>query len=210
MTYDAHKTHYSIADYLAGERTSRDKHEYRDGEILLMAGGTADHSLVIANIIRELGNLLKGKPCNVYDSNLRVRIPRTILYTYPDATVICGPRTLDPNDAQGETITNPRLIVEVLSPTTEAYDRGEKFARYRQLDSFEEYILVSLTTPRVESFYRAPLSPASSNSSPAAERTWLITTTSGLAATAKLHSLDISLPLAEIYRGLEFPTAQPD
>ena len=122
MTLEARNTHYSIADYLAHEHNARDKHEYRDGEILLMAGGTADHSLVIANVIRALGNHLTGKPCHVYDSNLRVRIPRTILYTYPDATVICGPRLLDPNDPTGETVTNPRLIVEVLSPSTEAYD----------------------------------------------------------------------------------------
>jgi len=210
MSLDARNLRYSIADYLAREQKSHDKHEYRDGEILLMAGGSADHSLVTANVIRALGNLLTGKSCNVYDSNLRVRIPRTILYTYPDATVICGPRVLDANDPSGETVTNPKLIVEVLSPGTEAYDRGDKFARYRQLDSFEEYVLVSLATPRLETFYRAPLrigSPAESPVAADAERTWLISTISGTAASIKLRSLDIVLSLAEIYRGLEFPAA---
>ncbi len=200
MTVEAQQHHFSIADYLLHERDSRDKHEYRDGEILLMAGGTADHSLVTLNVGGELRSILKGKPCHVYDSNLRVRIPRTILYTYPDATVICGPRILDPNDNTGETVTNPKLIVEVLSPSTEAYDRGEKFARYRLLDSLEEYVLVSLTTPRIETFYRAP-------GIATAERTWLISTTSGTAASAKLHSLGLVLPLAEVYRGLEFPAS---
>jgi Uma2 family endonuclease len=209
MILDSRKSHYSIADYLAHEQNSRDKHEYRDGELLLVAGGTADHSLVIANVIGELRSILKGKPCHVYDSNLRVRIPRTILYTYPDAAVICGPRIVDPNDTTGETVTNPKLIVEVLSPTTEAYDRGEKFARYRLLDSLQEYVLVSLATPRIETFYRAA-APASSQPAvePAsAERAWLISTFSGTQASVILHSLGVVLPLAEVYRGLELPTS---
>jgi len=211
MTLDVREHRYSITNYLARERNACDKHEYRDGEILLMAGGSADHSLVTLNVGGELRSILKGKPCQVYDSNLRVRIPRTVLYTYPDATVICGPRALDPNDPAGETVTNPKLIVEVLSPSTEAYDRGEKFARYRLLDSLEEYVLVSLSTPRVETFYRAPAPAPNPNPDPAAataaERTWLISTTNGTSASAKLLSLGVALPLAEIYRGLEF--AQP-
>jgi Uma2 family endonuclease len=203
---EVRKTHYSIADYLAREQSSRDKHEYRDGEILLIGGGSADHSLVTANIVGELGARLKGKPCHVYDSNLRIRIPRTVLYTYPDAAVICGPRVLDPNDATGETVTNPRVIIEVLSPNTEAYDRGEKFARYRQIDSLEEYVLVSLAIPRIETFYRAPApAPVTYDAAPP-ERTWLISTASALDAAVKLHALDLTFPLAEIYRGLDFPT----
>jgi Uma2 family endonuclease len=203
MNAELRKPRYSIAEYLARERTARDKHEYRDGEILLMAGGSADHSLVILNFGGELRNLLKGKLCQVYDSNLRVRIQRTILYTYPDLTVICGPRALDSNDEQGETITNPKLIVEVLSPSSEAYDRGDKFARYRLVDSLDEYVLVSLKTPRIETFYRAP-APAGID-----ERTWLISTTSGLDAGVKLRSLGVVLPLAEIYRGLSLPAPDP-
>jgi Uma2 family endonuclease len=204
MTLDVRHHRYSLADYLAREKVSPEKHEFRDGEILLMAGGSADHSLVIANVIRALGNLLSGKPCQVFDSNLRVRIPRTVLYTYPDATVICGPRTVDPNDPTGETITNPKLIVEVLSPATEAYDRGEKFARYRQIDSFDEYVLVSLAAARIETFYRPPLP---NDASSVTERPWLISTISGTAATAKLRSLNLDLSLAEVYRGIELPAA---
>jgi Uma2 family endonuclease len=158
MEPPAEKQRHSIAEYIRRERDALDKHEYRDGQILLMAGGTADHSLIVANAIREIGNRLKGKPCHVYDSNLRVRIPRTILYTYPDATILCGPRQLDPDDPSGETVTNARVIVEVLSPSTEAYDRGEKFDRYRQLDSLEEYVLISQATPRLE-FPATDISP---------------------------------------------------
>ncbi len=175
------------------EQDSQEKHEHRDGEVLLMAGGTADHSLIRANIIREVGNRLKGKPCYVYDSNLRVRIARKVLYTYPDASVICGPRQTDPNDPAGQTVTNPRVIIEVLSESTEGYDRGEKFDRYRQLDSLEEYVLVSQATPRIETFLRQ------------AEGTWLLTAVSGRDATAKLRSLEIDLPLREAYGGIEFP-----
>lgn len=202
MTLDVRHHRYSLADYFAREKVSPEKHEFRDGEILLMAGGSADHSLVIANVIRALGNLLSGRPCQVYDSNLRVRIPRTILYTYPDATVICGPRTVDSNDPTGETITNPKLIVEVLSPATEAYDRGEKFARYRQIDSFDEYVLVSLAAARIETFYRPALP---NDASSVTERPWLISTISGTAASAKLRSLNLDLSLAEVYRGVELP-----
>lgn len=206
MTLDPRNLRYSIADYLARERNSLEKHEYRDGEVLLMAGGSADHSLVALNVGGELRSILKGQPCLVYDSNLRIRIPRTVLYTYPDATVICGPRAVDPDDSTGETVTNPKLIIEVLSPSTEAYDRGEKFARYRLLDSLEEYVLVSLAIPRIETFYRPPPAPAvAPNADPAPERTWLISTTNGISAAAKLLSLGISLPLAEIYRGIAFP-----
>src|SRR3954451_12138196 len=145
---------YTIEEYLRRERAALEKHEYRDGEIVLMAGGAADHSLIVANTIRELGNLLKSKPCRVYDSNLRIRIPRTVLYTYPDVSVICGQREPDPNDSSGETMTNPRVIVEVLSPSTEGYDRGEKFSRYLQLESLREYVLVVQTAPRIETFFR--------------------------------------------------------
>lgn len=157
-----------------------------------MAGGTVDHSLIIANVIREIGNRLKGKPCHVFDSNLRVRIPRTVLYTYPDATVLCGARQLDPEDPSGETVVNPKVIVEVLSASTEGYDRGEKFDRYRQLDSLEEYVLVSQGTPRVETFWRQ------------AEGTWLFTAVSGREGVARLRSLGIEVPLGEVYGGIEF------
>jgi len=191
----AGKPRYTVAQYLERERSELDKHEYRDGEILLMAGGTADHSLIVANVISALHALLKGKPCRVYDSNLRVRIPRTILYTYPDVSVICGPREPDPNDPAGETITNPRLIVEVLSPSTEAYDRGEKFDRYRQLDSLQEYVLVAQTAPRIEAYSRQ------------GEGAWLLMPFSGLHRSARVHCLDIELPLAEVYAGIEFTAA---
>ena len=155
------------------------------------------HSLIVANVIRELGNRLKGKPCRVFESNLRIRVARKVLYTYPDAAVICGPGQVDPNDPSGESVTNPRVIVEVLSPSTEAHDRGEKFDFYRELDSLEEYVLVSQAAARVETFWRQ------------GEGAWLFTAVSGVHAAARLRCLEIELPLAEVYAGIEFAAEAP-
>jgi Uma2 family endonuclease len=189
------KPRHSVQEYLQNERIAVEKHEFRDGEILMMPGGTAKHSLITANIICEIGNRLKGKPCRLYESNLRIGIPRRRIFTYPDASVICGPPQPDPNDPAGETMINPRLIIEVLSPTTEAYDRGEKFNGYRDLDSLAEYVLVSQETPRVETFFRQD------------HGTWLLSPVSGLDSTVKLRSLEIELPLREVFAGVEFPAA---
>lgn len=187
----------SLEEYLRFEEQSMEKHEYRGGEVVLMAGGTPDHSLIVMNVGGELRNHLKGKPCRVYDSNLRIRIPRTAILAYPDLSIICGPRAIDPDDKLGQSVTNPRVIIEVLSPTTEAFDRGEKFSHYRNLDSLEEYILISQSTYSVESFLRQP------------EGHWLMTPISGLDAILHIRSLDIHLPLTEIYAGIEPPAPTP-
>jgi Uma2 family endonuclease len=187
---------FTIADYLRLEATASERHEYRNGRIVAMAGGSPEHSLIIANIIRELGNGLKGKPCRVYESNLRVRIPRTPLYTYPDASVICGDTEFDPQDPQRRTATNPRVIVEVLSPTTEADDRGDKFRRYLTLESMQEYVLVSQSVPWINTFNRL------------GDGTWRFATFSGLDGRLRLSSVDVEIPLSEIYSGIEFPPAE--
>lgn len=197
MGLPAAKRRYTVAEYLELERNSADRHEFNDGEILAMAGGTPEHSLIVANVIREVGNRLKGKPCRVYDTNLRVAVAGPSRYLYPDSSVICGPVEYDLQDASRQTVTNPRLIVEVLSPSTEAYDRGEKFTRYRGIASFQEYVLVSQHTPLVETFYRQP------------DGTWLVNFFSGLDAVARLRSLDIPLPLQEVYSGVAFAPEEP-
>jgi Uma2 family endonuclease len=186
------KPRYTVSEYLRREREALEKHEYRDGEILLRGGGSSDHSLIVANVIGVIHGRLKGKSCHVYDSNLRVKIPRTVLYTYPDATVICGPRAFDPSDDEQKTVINPRLIVEVLSSTTEAYDRGEKFNRYRHIESFQQYVLVTPGTPRIEVFLRQ------------GQGLWQLAVYSGLEAIAKLGAIDVELPLAEVYGGVDF------
>jgi Uma2 family endonuclease len=182
-------------EYLRRERDSLDKHEFYHGEVFAMAGASPEHSLITANVIREFGNRLKGSPCRVYDSNLRIRIPRTSLYSYPDASVVCRPTEFDPLDARRETILNPTVLIEVLSPSTEAYDRGTKFENYQQIDALREYVLVSQMAPRVEIYLRQP------------DGTWLYAATAGLDALSRLASLKIEVPLREIYDGVSFPPA---
>jgi Uma2 family endonuclease len=180
-------------EYLARERDAADRHEYYHGEVFAMSGGTPDHSLIISNVNGELRARLKGKPCRVYDSNLRIRIPRTTLYTYPDVSVICGDRQFDPLDTRRETVTNPTLIVEVLSPSTEAWDRGGKFQNYRQIESLREYVMVASDKPLVETYLRQQ------------EGTWVLNAIGGLEARARLVSLGVELDLAEVYSGVQFP-----
>jgi Uma2 family endonuclease len=189
---------YTVAEYVQIERDAKEKHEYRNGEIIAMAGGSYNHGLIAANAIWQIRNELGGKPCRVVSSDVRIRIPRTPLYTYPDASVICGAPAADPDDPSGQAVTNPRVILEVLSPSTEAYDRGEKFTHYRHLDSLEEYVLIGQTSPSIETYFRQP------------DGTWLFSAANDPAARIRLRSLQIELSLAEVYAGVEFPpTAEP-
>ncbi len=184
--------HYTVEEYLRLEEDSSEKHEYRDGEIVAMAGGSPDHSLILANIIRSLGNRLIDKPCHIYDSNLRIKDTRKVLFYYPDATIVCGPRLFEATDTKRSTVINPRAIVEVLSPSTEGYDRGLKFSRYREIESFEEYVLIAQEGPSIETFLRQP------------DSTWSLAAYNGRDAIAKIRCLGVELPLTEVYAGVEF------
>src|SRR5437899_1287551 len=150
MSLPAQPHHHTLEEYFEVERSSLEKHEYRNGEIINlsqligMAGGAVAHSLIATNSVNALSNRLKGGPCRAYSSDLRVRIPRKTLWTYPDVTVICGKVQVEAIPGVGETATNPQVIIEVLSPSTEAYDRGDKFARYRDFDTLKECVLISL------------------------------------------------------------------
>jgi Uma2 family endonuclease len=141
----------SYAEYLEAERVSEIKHEYLCGEVYAMAGGTPEHARLAAAILLVLGAALRGRPCNVYGSDLRVRVEATDLSTYPDIVVICG--SLETAESDPNAATNPLLIVEVLSDSTEGYDRGEKFAHYRRIPSLREYLLVSQQSRRIESHF---------------------------------------------------------
>jgi Uma2 family endonuclease len=196
MTEAAAKRRYSIEDYLRLERDSRDKYEYDDGEILAMSGGSPTHSLIASNVNGELRARLKGKRCRVYESNLRISVPGKRRYVYADGTVICGLLEYDPADTKQETVVNPEVIIEVLSPSTEKYDRTKKFDLYRSAASFREYVLVSQDVPRVETFLRQP------------DGTWAFDVAAGLQTSVRLRSLNTEVPLAEVYAGVEFP-AEP-
>jgi Uma2 family endonuclease len=143
MTYPA---------YLALEAGSEGKHEYLRGEVWAMAGGSREHGRLIASLTVALGIALRGRPCAIYSSDVRVRVRETDRTTYPDLTVVCGPAEAPSEDP--EAVANPTVLVEVLSDTTEASDRGEKFAHYRHLASLREYVLVSQKERRIELFRR--------------------------------------------------------
>jgi Uma2 family endonuclease len=193
-TMPAPQRRYTIEEYLEFEERARDKHEYRDGEIKMMSGGTYSQSLINANLMRALGNRLAGAPCRPVDSNLRVRVGERSSYVYPDVSVICGPPVFDPNDPKQTTVLNPKAVFETLSDSTESYDRGEKFLMYRDVDSLEEYVLVSQHCPRVETFTKQP------------DGSWRIErAVEGLERSAPITCLGIELPLIEVYKDVTFP-----
>jgi Uma2 family endonuclease len=180
--------------YLDAERSAELRHEYYNGHIYAMSGGSYQHFQIIGNITAELHAKLKKQPCAVGSSDLRLRVSPDGLYTYPDVIVICG----DPKfaDDQHDTLLNPALIVEVLSPSAEAYDRGFKSAQYRTVESLEEYALVSQSEPRVEVFRRQ-------------SGGWLLSEAVGFEAVCHFESLDCALPLADIYAKVTFSPGDP-
>ena len=145
----------SFEDWLAAERAATDQRsEFVAGDVFAMTGATKAHNLIVANVVRELGNALKGRPCRVYPSDLKVRIEAENIGTYPDAMVICGDRAF--YDDRRDVVTNPTLIVEVLSESSEAYHRGNKFRHYRALPSLQAYLLLSQQRMQAELFVRQP------------------------------------------------------
>lgn len=152
MSTPAPRHRYTFTDYLELEEISTVKHEFFAGEIYAMAGGTPEHAAMAAAIIAALGRQLQGSGCRVYSSNLRVRVLAKGLATYPDVTVVCGPSERDP--ASPSHVTNPKVVVEVLSPGTEDYDRGEKLEHYKQVPSLEAVLLVDPVAPAIERWAR--------------------------------------------------------
>lgn len=183
--------HLTPVEYLTIERAAPTKSEFYDGEMFAMVGGTAVHSLIGTNAAREFGNKLCGKKCVPYNADLRIQVQTNGLFTYPDLSVICGP--LQFADGTDDTVTNPTLLVEVLSPSTEAYDRGQKFLQYRQIPSLQAYLLVSQHEPLLELFVRQD------------GNQWSLREAAGLAAQLEVLSLEITISLAEIYAGVTFP-----
>lgn len=140
----------TAAEYLAWEQTQPDKHEFYRGEIFAMVGVSRAHAEVAANVLQALRNLLRGKPCRAYGSDVKVRVEAVDAYYYPDVLVTCSPKDLSADQVMSE----PRVLVEVLSPSTASYDRGLKFAAYRQLPSLEQYLLIDPAELTVESYQR--------------------------------------------------------
>jgi len=183
-------TRLTEAEYLRLERQAETKSEYFEGEMFAMAGGTRPHSLVATNLLRELSARLKDTDCVVYNSDLRVKVEPTGLFTYPDVSVACGRQRF--LDAEEDTLLDPIVVIEVLSDSTEAYDRGKKFEHYRQIPTCREFLLVSQKEPRIEQFIRQ------------ANGEWTLREAAGLEAEIRLPSLGIVLPLAEVFAKVQF------
>jgi Uma2 family endonuclease len=188
------KTYLTPQQYLAIERAAEQRSEYLDGELVAMTGGSRNHVLIVSNLVGELRSQLRDRPCEVYSTDLRVQVSQTGLYTYPDVVVVCGEPRFE--DAQLDTLLNPTVIFEVLSPTTEGYDRGRKFEHYRTLGSLAEYLLVSQAQPRIERFLRQD------------DGLWLFGDAAGLTAALSLPSIGCELKLAEVYAKVRFPAAE--
>jgi len=193
MADAARKLSSTFAEYLAVDEAGELKHEYVNGEIFAMSGGTPEHSQIAASVIRELGSQLRGRPCVVYTSDLRVRVLATGLATYPDVTVICGPLERDPENRN--TATNPVMIVEVLSDSTEDYDREEKLSHYRRIPSLREYLLVSQHERRIEHLGRND------------DGSWTLRDVVAPGSSVQLPSIGCALSLDEVYRDLRMPPA---
>ncbi len=183
---------YTLTEYLDLEVEADERHEFHDGEILAMSGGSYRHAKIAMNASIAIGNRLKGKPCQPLGSDMRVRIPKRLNYVYPDISIICGPPEFDVDDPRKRTIINPKVIIEVLSDSTERYDRHGKFELYRRNPPIEEYVLISQARPSVEAFLRQP------------EGAWLLHPYSGMEAQAILRSVDLTIPLSEIFEGITF------
>ena len=180
------------AEYLAFERASETRHEFLRGEIFAMAGATEGHNLASLNLATVLNFELREKPCRVYSNDMRVLAPRSRSYMYPDIVVACPP--IEFQDGKRDTLLNPQVVVEVLSPSTASYDRGTTFDLYLQSESLRQYVLVNQDEPRVMSYIRQSDGVA-----------WLLTPLEGLTAMLDFPTLGISVPLSEIYRNVEFP-----
>ncbi len=186
-------THLTLDEYRAMEQTNPERHEYRNGEIITMSGGSESHSAIASNFLIYLGFLLRDTDFRLYNSDLRVWIPEYQCGTYTDLMVVNGEPEFNGN--RNDEILNPIVIVEVLSPSTEAYDRGEKFRKYRSIASFCEYMLVSQTEPYVEQYH---------NQDRNSNDRWLWQVHSNLEQTILVHSLNVEIPLTEIYRRINF------
>jgi Uma2 family endonuclease len=181
---------YTPEEYLALEVESEVRHEYRNGEILVMAGGLPTHNEIAGDLLFLFKAALKQKPYSVFVCDQRLLIPGGSLYTYPDVMVV--PRPVELQAGRKDTITNPILIAEILSDSTKDYDRGDKFISYRSIPSFQEYLLISQDAPHVEHHVKQN------------EKQWLFTEYDGLEETVKLSSIGVEIALADLYENVNF------
>ncbi|MGA9624926.1 MAG: Uma2 family endonuclease [Bryobacteraceae bacterium] len=189
------KTFLTPEQYLEIEREAEYKSEYFQGEMFAMAGAGEAHNVLVGNLVTGLNNHLRSRPCRVYSNDMRVRVSATGLYTYPDVVVVCGERRF--LDERRDTLLNPSLLIEVLSPSTEAYDRGKKFEHYRSIESLREYLLVASDRVHVDLYTRQP------------DGRWLLTSADRLEDSLDLQSVGCRLALLDLYEKTDLPGSQP-
>jgi Uma2 family endonuclease len=187
---------YTVEEYLALERDSETKHEFYDGEIFAMAGASVPHNLVAGNVVTSLNSALRDRDCLVFPSDMRVLCP-TGLYTYPDASVVCGPRHIEKIGGL-DTLKNPLTIIEVLSKSTEPFDRGRQFDHYKTIRSLRGYFLLWQDGPRADHFGRTD------------DGRWVLTSVTGLEAAIAIPELGLTLSLADVYMKVEFPPPEDE
>ena len=188
------KSYLTPEEYLAFERQAETKSEYWGGEVYALAGASTKHTIIGANTLAELVMQLKGRPCTAHTNDLRIKVTSAGLYTYPDVTVVCGQAEFE--DRSEDTLLNPTVLIEVLSPSTEAYDRGAKFEFYRTLESLTDYLLISQNKPIIEHFTRQP------------DDRWLMSTYKGLDAVAPIPAIGCELRLADVYDKVTWPAEE--
>jgi Uma2 family endonuclease len=188
------KLYITEEEYLARERASTSKHEYFAGEIFAMTGASEAHNLIASNVTASLHRQLRGRSCRIYPSDMRLKVLETGLNTYPDLTIVCGSAQFtDP--IKRDTLINPTVIIEILSPSTERYDRGLKFQNYRTIASLYDYLLIAQDTAHIERYTRHESSQ------------WILTEVVGLDSGLSITSLSVTLDLADVYEQIELPSS---
>lgn len=186
------RRHYTLEEYFALELAAEEKYEYFDGEVFAMSGASPEHEEVIGNLYTILRQRARQKGCRVFLSGLRVKVPNMPPYRYPDLTALCDAPRYE-RIGGVDALVNPSLIVEVLSPSTEAYDRGDKFTHYKSIESFTEYLLIAQHRPHATRFVKQ------------ANNLWTQEEFNDLGDTLRLITLDCELSLRDLYEGVEFP-----
>ncbi len=187
---------YTLEEYYALELASDARYEYWDGHVFELSGGSPEHETITGNIFAHLRGVLRGREWRAFLSNLRIKVPAYLPYRYADVSALCGPPVYE-NIGGINALTNPSLIVEVLSPSTEAFDRGDKLSYYKSIESFREYVLVAQKRPHVTQLIRQ------------ANGDWLQREVNTLTAVIHLETMGCALPLAEVYQDIAFAPAQP-
>jgi Uma2 family endonuclease len=184
------KTSMTVEEYLRFEATSEYKHEYVAGHVVALAGGNEQHVIISGNVYASLHAQLRKRDCIVYNSDMKVKIEYTGLYTYPDIAVVCGAARFA--DTTRQVLLNPVILIEVLSPSTERYDRGKKFQNYRTMASLQEYILIAQDAPMIDQYIRQP------------DNLWLLSSTDDVRGTITLPSIQCTLELEDVYEKVRF------